>query len=104
MSCPNVQVTSYADFPRCTLTGEVCPYMYRCTTQFTWIPLASMHSCKIKEQDNVNIPEGAYKVRFQKNGFLYVEYKNGVVTIPYDKSAPDYVFLEEIDGVIKIKE
>lgn len=104
MNCPYVKVTSYADFPQCTLTNSVCPYMYRCTNKLTWLPLASMNSCTYQKQGGVNIPKGAYKVRFKKNGLLYVEYDNKIVTIPYDKEAPEYVYLKKVNGALKIKE
>ncbi|MBQ0088942.1 MAG: hypothetical protein KBT27_06390 [Prevotellaceae bacterium] len=61
-----------------------------------------METCKART--DLEIPKGAYKVRFKKHGNLYVEYKNGVVMIPYEEEdTPPFVFLVKRNGVLRIK-
>lgn len=105
MNCPYVNITSYSNFPQCTLTDNPCPYMYRCTVSMTWKPLNTMFTCATAKRSGQEIPTGACKVRFKKNNFLYVEYKDGVVTVPYNNAdTPGYVLIEEYNGEYKIKE
>lgn len=100
--CPYVKVMGYHENPICTKKNTVCPMMRRCTERMVWLPLNSMDGCKLKEE--TIIPKGAYKVRFKKNGILYVEYKDTVVMLPYDgDDAPEYVFLTTRNGKVKIK-
>lgn len=100
--CPHVKIINYKEPPVCEVNNGICPYMRRCTTQMTWLPLNGMNGCKIKE--SFGIPKGAHKVRFKKHGMLYVEYGDHVITIPYEgEDTPAYVFLTKRNGVIKLK-
>lgn len=100
--CPYVKVTGYHDNPKCTKKNTVCPMMRRCTERMVWLPLNSMDGCKLKEE--TIMPKGAHKVRFKKNGLLYVEYNDAVVMLPYDgEDTPEYVFLTNRGGKLKIK-
>lgn len=63
----------------CSITQNNCPYMYFCTKKNEWRELNNMPSnCKIK--NNADIPDGYYKVCFEKRNNLYVDI-NGHIEI-----------------------
>ena len=82
---------NYINNNQCMITKESCPYMYYCTKEAKWKPNKAMSSnCKIKQK--TDIPEGYYKVCFEKRGNLYID-MNGHIEIiqnPFD-DIPLYV-------------
>lgn len=100
--CPYVKIIGYQDMPICEKKNTVCPMMRRCTTRTTWLPLNGMDGCKIKNE--VEMPKGAYKVRFKKHGILYIEVGDQIVTLAYNgEDTPQYVFLTKRNGEYKLK-
>ena len=81
----------YVQLNKCSISGEVCPFMYYCNKLRIWKPLKSMpEKCNIKE--NFEIPKGYCKVRFERKGYLYVDINNQTFAIknPFD-DVPKYV-------------
>lgn len=74
----------------CKKQKDVCPFSRFCTTRNKIIPTNSQEYCKIRNKKE--IPDGFFEVRFEKKGFLYVEYKDRVLKLknPYD-FIPPYV-------------
>lgn len=68
-----------------------------------WKPLDSMDKCQLRK-DEVQVPKGKNKVRFELHGELYVEDGEFVYAIknPFDHT-PDFVELATVDGVRYIK-
>ena len=76
---------------KCKITKDICPYLYFCNKIKSYKPNASMPSnCKVKQ--NFEVPNGYYKVCFEKKGNLYVEVDGyiRIVANPYD-TTPQYV-------------
>ena len=56
----------------CKITNEICPYMYFCTKLQSYQPLKSMPAqCNIEL--NAEVPQGYYRVRDERKGYLYVD-------------------------------
>lgn len=68
-----------------------------------WKPLDSMDKCQLRK-DEVQVPKGKNKVRFELHGELYVEDGEFVYAIknPFDHT-PNFVELVTVDGVRYIK-
>lgn len=65
----------------CRISNQICPYMFFCNKESRWKPMASMPvKCKIKE--SMEIPQGHYKVCFEKRGNLYVNVDGNIRIIP----------------------
>lgn len=75
----------------CNLTHEECPYTYYCTKSQMWLPSKAMPSiCRVKVQ--AQVPDGYYRVCFERNGNLYVDIDGNISVIsnPFD-DVPQYV-------------
>lgn len=56
----------------CKINETICPFVYFCNKKQKWIELSSMPAnCKVKEK--VSVPEGYYKVRMERKGYLYID-------------------------------
>lgn len=66
---------------KCKITKNICPYLYFCNKTKSYKPNASMPSnCKIKK--NFEVPNGCYKVCFERKGKLYVSIEGHIEIIP----------------------
>lgn len=90
---------------QCTVTREVCPYVYYCDKIRAYRPSTSMpQNCKIKEK--LEIPKGYCKVRDERKGWLYVDYENITIKVknPFDY-IPLYVRVRKLkNGEYKLRE
>jgi hypothetical protein len=81
-------------------------FVYRCTTEHRWKPLPEMDRCLLmKEKMGVReLQPTENKVKFESNGFLYVEVADMVYKVqnPFDY-VPQGVELEQIDGRMYVK-
>ena len=88
----------------CKILNNNCPYMYFCNKDNIWKANKYMpKNCKIKEK--LDIPEGYYKVCFEKRGNLYIDYNGHIEIIPnpFDNT-PLYVKLTKLkNGKWKLK-
>lgn len=98
MLCKYCIIGKYEEFCTCSKSGEVCPFMRRCITDHCWKPLDSMDKCKARK-DEIIVPKGSNKVRFELYGELYVEDGDFVYAIknPYDYT-PQFVKIVNVDG------
>lgn len=103
MFCQYCNVAEYELYCTCGKNGQICPFVRRCTNDRCWKPLDSMDKCQLRK-DEVTVPNGKNKVRFELHGELYIEDGDFVYTVknPYDYK-PDFVELVTIDGVKYIK-
>ena len=66
---------------KCKITKNICPYLYFCNKTKSYKPNASMPSnCKLKQ--NFELPNGCYKVCFERKGKLYVSIDGHIEIIP----------------------
>lgn len=66
---------------KCKITKNICPYLYFCNKTKSYKPNAFMPSnCKIKQ--NFEVPNGCYKVCFERKGKLYVSIDGHIEIIP----------------------
>lgn len=95
----------YARQSQCIITHDVCPYMYYCDKIRAYKPSMSMPiNCKIQER--AKMPKGAYKVRDERKGWLYVDYKDITIKVknPFDH-VPQYVYVQKLKtGEYKLRE
>lgn len=99
MICEYCRVGEYEEYCTCGKDNNICPFMRRCINDRCWKPLDTMEKCKARK-DEVIVPKGLNKVRFELHGELYVEVGEFVYTIknPYDY-VPDFVKAVNKDGV-----
>lgn len=63
---------NYVTENKCNITNETCPYMNPCPKTGGYLPSRSMPvNCKVKL--NAEIPQGYYRVREERKGYLYVD-------------------------------
>lgn len=95
----------YVTNNKCMVTHDVCPYMYYCDKIRAYKPSQSMPTnCKIKEK--ASVPKGAYKVRDERKGWLYIDYKGITIKVknPFD-NIPLYVHVQKLkNGEYKLRE
>jgi len=75
----------------CTISKEICPFVYYCNKVQDWKPLKSMpEKCNIII--NAEVPKGYYRVRMERKGYLYIDIKGQTYKIlnPFD-DIPLYV-------------
>nr|DAU29401.1 MAG TPA: hypothetical protein [Caudoviricetes sp.] len=103
MFCKYCQIGKYEEFCTCGKSGETCPFVRRCQNEHRWKPLDTMDKCKLGK-DEVVVPTGMNKVRFEINGELYVEIGDFVYSIknPYDYT-PEFVEVANVDGEWYVK-
>lgn len=95
----------YVKENKCSITSQICPYMYYCDKIRSYRPSKYMPTdCKVKK--NITVPNGCYKVRQERKGFLYIDYKGVVIKVknPFDY-IPIYVKIRKTkDGEYKLRE
>ena len=95
---------NYLKKNKCLILKNNCPYVYFCNKKKEWIPLSSMPK-KCKVQDNIKIPKGCYKVRMERNGYLYIDINESTYKFinPFE-DIPFFVkLIKTKDGEWKIK-
>lgn len=81
----------YTKGNQCSITNEVCPWMYWCDRRQIYKPSRYMpENCNIKLK--AEVPKGYYRVRMERKGYLYVDIDNCTYKIknPFD-DVPLYV-------------
>lgn len=73
--CEDCIIGDYEEYCKCKLSGDICPYVRRCTTNRVWLPLDSMPHCILEKEKNHG------NVRFEKKGYLYIDTVDGVVKV-----------------------
>lgn len=103
MLCKYCQVGMYEEYCTCGKNGQTCPFVRRCSNEHRWKPLDNMSKCKLGK-DDVVIPDGMNKVRFELKGELYVEIGDFVYSIknPYGHK-PDFVEVTNVNGEWYVK-
>jgi hypothetical protein len=90
----------------CKLNNQRCLFSKFCVNQNRYIHKEGVENCYMaKMADKKEIPSGAYRVRFVKKGYLYVELNvDKVVKIlnTLGVEDTDYVYVNEINGQYKI--
>ena len=74
--------------------------MRRCNVEHKWLPIDSMDVCTLRQPErSIVLKNNEYKVRFEKDGDLYIEMGDYVIQKknPYD-DIPEKVTLIEVDG------
>lgn len=74
--------------------------MRRCNVEHKWLPIDSMDVCTLRQPErSIVLKDNEYKVRFEKDGDLYIEMGDYVIQKknPYD-DIPEKVTLIEVDG------
>lgn len=88
----------------CKLLNNQCPYVYFCTKQGCYREQKNFPTkCKLIE--NAEIPQGYYKVCFEKRGNLYVDY-NGHIEIvrnPFEEVPKFVKMIKGRNGVWRVK-
>lgn len=87
---------------QCSISMTNCPFVYFCTKTNTW-KMLKYSKCKIKESQK--IPNGYYKVCFERHGNLYIEVDNKIEIVknPF-KEIPLFVKIFKLkSGKIKLK-
>lgn len=101
--CEHCMVSTYNNLCKCMVSGEVCPFVRRCTKELIWKPLDSMFTCKLKKEGK-KVPTGKNKILFCLHNELYVDMGNMVISVPniYD-NVPDYVEIIKYENEYYIK-
>lgn len=93
----------YVKQNQCSLTNEVCPFVYWCDRLQIWKPSKAMPEiCNIKKSHEV--PKGYYTVRQERKGYLYVDIDNITYKLenPFDY-IPEFVKVSKTKSGLKIK-
>lgn len=88
---------------KCSLTNDICPYVYWCNRLRIWKPLTAMPEiCNIKK--SYEVPKGYYRVRQERKGFLYVDIDNQTYKIenPFNY-IPEFIKIVKTKSGFKIK-
>ena len=103
--CEYCEKGSYYGFCVCIKNNEICPFMRRCNIEHEWLPIDSMNTCSLREPKGViELNKNEYKVRFEKDGYLYIEMGDMVIQKrnPYDY-VPNKVEMVKIDNELYFK-
>ena len=103
--CEYCEKGTYYGVCTCTKSQEMCPFMRRCSIEHDWVPLDSMNKCTLREPERrVELKQGEYIVRIEKNGDLYIEVEDYVIVKknPFD-DIPEKVELVKVDNEMYIK-
>lgn len=82
----------------CKITNDLCVYSKLCLKVNKYIYNDKSEECMIrKENDKKSIPNGAYYVRFIKNGYAYVELGDTVVKVKCDDldNIINYIYIQQ---------
>lgn len=77
---------NYRDENMCNITHSVCPWVYWCDKVNIWKELSKKPS-KCKVVNETSLPDGYYKVEFERKGYLYINVDRQIVKI---KNVFDY--------------
>lgn len=103
--CEYCEKGSYFGFCTCTKSHETCPFMRRCNVEHDWLPIDAMDRCTLRRPERrIELKQGEYKVRFEKNGDLYIEIEDYVIQKknPFDH-IPEKVEMVKIDNEMYFK-
>lgn len=110
MKCEHSYKGGDYKYPLCKITKDNCPMIRYCgeINDYMQIDNYRTHcSTFLKEEDRKNRLGGENKVRFESDGFLYVELNdtgNTIVKIPNTfSSIPKYIDVVEQDGEYYLK-
>lgn len=95
----------YVKENKCGITQEICPYMYYCDKIQSYRASKYMPTeCKIKQK--IEAPKGYYKVRQERKGFLYIDYKEYTIKVknPFDHIPPYVKVRQTKEGEYKLRE
>ncbi len=94
----------YVKLNKCTITKEICPYVYWCDRKQIWKNSKNMpQDCTVKL--NFETPSSQYRVREERKGSLFVDIEGYTYEIknPFDY-IPKYVSVEKTEFGWQIKE
>ena len=103
--CEYCEIGSYFGFCTCIKSHEACPFMRRCNVEHKWLPIDSMDVCRLRQPErSIELKENEYKVRFEKDGDLYIEIEDYVIQKknPFDY-IPDKVEMVRVDNEMYFK-
>ena len=103
--CEYCEKGSYYGFCVCVKSGDICPFMRRCNIEHEWLPIDLMDACSLrKPKEVIELNKNEYKVRFEKDGYLYIEIGDVVIQKrnPYDH-VPSKVEMVRIDNELYFK-
>ena len=89
-------------YPRlyCKIKSGLCMYSKRCDKEQKYVALENQKECYIYNMEKLKeIPQDSNYIRFEKRGFLYVEYGEDVIKIPntFGELNQDYLYLRKTD-------
>lgn len=98
--CPNAYIGKVDNRDRVLCrkqNDKICPFVRWCNNANCWKPLQSQKICRLRTE--YKIPDGAFEVRFEKKGELYIETNDSVVVLknPFE-FIPKYVTLVKKDN------
>ncbi len=82
----------------CKITNDLCIYSKLCLKVNKYIYNDKSEECMIRKENNKkSIPNGAYYVRFVKNGYAYVELGDTVVKVKCDSldNITNYIYIQQ---------
>ena len=103
--CEYCEKGSYYGFCICIKSDDICPFMRRCNIEHEWLPIDLMDTCSLrKPKEVIELNKNEYKVRFEKDGYLYIEMGDIVIQKrnPYDY-VPNKVEMVKIDNELYFK-
>ncbi len=100
--CPYCIIESFDEIPICSKNNYPCAFIRKCYKELKWIPSKYMEGCKIRNK--IELPKGAYNVKFERKGKLYIDLGDKTICLSniYD-NVPDYVFLSKRNGEYRLK-
>ena len=110
--CPNafyINENEHRAMLYCSINGKNCMHSTLCLKKDKYIGANGMENCSIMlANQKTEIPNGSSYIRFEKKGYLYVEYgDNRVVKIKntIGEIKQNYVYVKEVNGeyVISLK-
>lgn len=96
----------YREDNHCKKTGGICPWLQWCGKINAYKERPGMNEyCKFLKEDNEKIPEGYFKVEFERQGYLYITFKNDIIKVknPFDY-IPKFVKVKKNKLVYKLSE
>ena len=94
----------YREKNKCSLTNSICPWAYWCGNISDYKERESCKKyCKLLKEEEQKVPEGYYKVEFERHGFLYINYKNATTKVenPFDE-IPKFVKIKKYKSSYKL--
>ena len=88
----------------CRLTSKQCPYTYFCA-KINNYKISSNFPKKCNVAEQAEIPEGYYKVCFEKRGNLYINYKGHIEIVknPFDETPAFVKMFKNKNGTWRIR-